>query len=180
MSAQTPSFRPFVQHAFGHPLGFCRIKVGNGPKTKKATNMAIFRLGVAYKRAIDKHDLPACLAFMTAGYSISFFIVSKRHDGLYTIVEIASLAFAFSLSGLHAFATRKNLDLLAAVNQCFWTNCAVEQTQNATFEEGNRTNSSQYQIICHSWPNPAKGSLANHHNIDPFSRTHIIFHHYAL
>ncbi|SAM06250.1 hypothetical protein [Absidia glauca] len=103
-----------VQHDFGCPLGFGETKTGNVSTTKQAVNLDISRLGITCKRAIERHDLPACLASMINGYSISFFIVSKRHDCLYTMTEIASLNFASSLSDLHTFATRKNLDLLAA------------------------------------------------------------------
>ncbi|KAL0092776.1 hypothetical protein J3Q64DRAFT_1830416 [Phycomyces blakesleeanus] len=84
------------------------------------------------KRAIEWHDLPACLAFMINEYSISFFIVSKRHDCLYTMTEIASLDFASSLSNLHTFATCKNLDLLAAVSHCFWSICTHDLPNTAT------------------------------------------------
>lgn len=115
-----------VQHDFGCPLGFGEAKPGNVSTTKQAVNLDIFRLGITCKRAIDRYDLPACLAFMINGYSVSFFIVSKRHDHLYTMIEIASLEFASSLSDLHTFATRKNLDLLSAVSHCFWSTCAAD------------------------------------------------------
>lgn len=115
-----------VQHDFGCPLGFGEAKIGNGSTTKQAVNLDIFRLGITCKRAIERHDLPACLGFMINGYSISFSIVSKRHDCLYTMTEIGSLDFASSLSDLHTFATRKNLDFLAAISNCFWSTCAQD------------------------------------------------------
>ncbi|KAI9487339.1 MAG: hypothetical protein EXX96DRAFT_472309 [Benjaminiella poitrasii] len=121
-----------VQYDFGCPLGFGEAKVGNISTTKQSVNLDIFRLGITCKRAIERHGLPACLAFMINGYEISFFIVSKRHDCLYTMMEIASLNFASSLSNLHTFATRKNLDLLAAVSNCFWSICAQDLPNAAT------------------------------------------------
>ncbi|KAI9361879.1 hypothetical protein BD770DRAFT_316832 [Pilaira anomala] len=90
-----------VQHDFGCPLGFGEAKAGNVSTTKQSVNLDIFRLGITCKRAIERHDLPACLAFMINGYGISFFVVSKRHDCLYTMMEIASLNFTSSLSNLH-------------------------------------------------------------------------------
>ncbi|CAO3703510.1 unnamed protein product [Rhizopus stolonifer] len=121
-----------VQYDFGCPLGFGEAKVGNISTTKQSVNLDIFRLGITCKRAIERHGLPACLAFMINGYEISFFIVSKRHDCLYTMMEIASLNFASSLSNLHTFATRKNLDLLAAVSNCFWSICAQDLPNAST------------------------------------------------
>ncbi|KAG2235749.1 hypothetical protein BDF21DRAFT_463864 [Thamnidium elegans] len=44
----------------------------------------------------------------------------------YTMTEIASLDFASSLFTLHTFASRKNLDLLAAVSNFFGSNCAQD------------------------------------------------------
>ncbi|KAI8638306.1 hypothetical protein BD408DRAFT_352119, partial [Parasitella parasitica] len=93
-----------VQHEFRYPLGFGEAKVGNVSTTKQSVNLDIFRLGITCKRAIERHDLPACLAFMINGYSISFFY-----------------CFASSLSNLHTFATRKKLDLLAAVSSYYWS-----------------------------------------------------------
>ncbi|CEP15453.1 hypothetical protein [Parasitella parasitica] len=78
-------------HDFGCPLGFGEAKAGNISTTKQSVNLDIFRLGITCKRAIERHDLPACLAFMINGYGVSFFIVSKRHDCLYTMTEIASV-----------------------------------------------------------------------------------------
>lgn len=79
-----------VQHEFGYPLGFGEAKIGDVSTTKQSVNLDIFRLGITCKRAIEWHDLPACLVFMINGYSI----VSKRHDCLYTMMEIASLNLA--------------------------------------------------------------------------------------
>lgn len=121
-----------VQHEFGCPLGFGEAKVGNVSTTKQSVNLDIFRLGITCKRAIERYDLPTCLAFMINGYSISFFIVSKRHDCLYIMMEIASMDFASSLCNLHTFATRKNLDLLAAVSYCFWSICTQDLSNAAT------------------------------------------------
>ncbi|CAO3632387.1 unnamed protein product [Mucor fragilis] len=118
-----------VWHGFGCPLGFGEAKVGNISTTKQSVNLDIFRLGITCKRTIERQDLPACLAFMINVYGISFFIVSKRHDCLYTMMEIASLNFA---SSLHTFATRKNLDLLSAVSNCFWSICAQDLLNAAT------------------------------------------------
>lgn len=121
-----------VQHGFGCPFGFGKTKVGNVSTTKQYVNLDIFRLGVTCKRVIERHNLPACLAFMIKGYSISFFIVSKRHNRLCTMMEIASLDFTSSLSNLHTFATRKNLGILAAVNNCFQSICAQDLPNSAT------------------------------------------------
>ncbi|KAL0082047.1 hypothetical protein F4703DRAFT_1739259 [Phycomyces blakesleeanus] len=121
-----------VQHEFECLFGFSEAKVGKISTTKQSVNLDIFRLGITCKRAIEWHDLPACLAFMINEYSISFFIVSKRHDCLYTMTEIASLDFASSLSNLHTFATCKNLDLLAAVSHCFWSICTHDLPNTAT------------------------------------------------
>jgi hypothetical protein len=120
------------------PSWIREAKVGNVSTTKQSVNLDIFRLGITCKRAIERHDLPACLAFTINEYYISF-IVSKRHDCLYTMMEIASLEFASSLSNLHTFATRKNLDLLAAVSYCFWSICAQDLPNAAivtTLQEG--------------------------------------------
>lgn len=118
-----------VQHEFGCPVGFGETKNGNA--SKQAVNLDVFRLGVASKRALDLHGLPACLAFMIKGYHISFFIVSKHKDTpFYTMMEIAALDFASSISDLHTFASRRNLDLLAGVSDCFWTTCTDDLTMN--------------------------------------------------
>ncbi|KAI9030994.1 hypothetical protein CLU79DRAFT_870085 [Phycomyces nitens] len=121
-----------VQHEFGCPLGFGEAKAGNASTTKQSVNLDIFRLGITCKRAIERHYIPACLAFMINRYSISFFIVSKRHNCLFTMTEIASLDFASSLSNLHTFATRKNLDFLAAAIYYFWSICAQDLLDSAT------------------------------------------------
>ncbi|KAI9480454.1 MAG: hypothetical protein EXX96DRAFT_480952 [Benjaminiella poitrasii] len=160
-----------VQYDFGCPLGFGEAKVGNISTTKQSVNLDIFRLGITCKRAIERHGLPACLAFMINGYEISFFIVSKRHDCLYTMMEIASLNFASSLSNLHTFATRKNLDLLAAVSNCFWSICAQDLPNAATIAtlQDNLNDPVPISNICHSWPNQAKETLVNRLDIDFYS-----------
>jgi hypothetical protein len=121
-----------VQHNFGCPLGFDETKPGNAFTTKQVVNLDIFRLGITCKRAIEQLDLQACLTFIINGHFISFFIVSKHHNGLFTMIEIASLEFASSLSNLHTFATRKNLNLLAVVSHCFWSTCAIDRPYAAT------------------------------------------------
>lgn len=121
-----------VQHDFGSPLGFGEVKVGSTSTTKKSVNLDVFRLAITCKRSIERNNQSQCLAFMINGYNISFFVVSKRHDTLYTMIEIASVNFASSLSNLHCFATRKNLDLLSAVSNCFWSVCAGDLTQYTT------------------------------------------------
>lgn len=118
-----------VQHEFGCPVGFGKTKNGNA--FKQAVNLDIFRLGVVSKRALNVHDLSACLAFMVKGHHISFFIVSNHEDTpFYTMTEIAALNFASSISDLHTFASRKNLDLLAGMSNCFWTTCTDDLTIN--------------------------------------------------
>lgn len=99
--------------------------------SKQAVNLGVYRLGIASKRAIDLYGLSTCLAFMINGYHISFFIISKRKDThLYTMMEIATLDFAPSISALHSFTSRKNLDLLAGVSHCFWATCTHDLTTN--------------------------------------------------
>ncbi|KAG1567567.1 hypothetical protein G6F50_008091 [Rhizopus delemar] len=118
-----------IQHEFGCPVGFGETKNGNA--SKQAVNLDVFRLGVASKRTLDLHDLSACLAFMVKGYHISFFIVSNHKDTpFYTMMEIAAVNFASSISDLHTFVSRKNLDLLAGVSNCFWTTCTDDLTMN--------------------------------------------------
>ncbi|ORX53677.1 hypothetical protein DM01DRAFT_1407811 [Hesseltinella vesiculosa] len=113
-----------LQHCHGHPLGFGEVKPGSRSTTKHAAIMDILRLAIICKRSIDKWHRPNFLAIMILGYRIAFFVVSKRHD-MYTMLEIASLNVAVSISDLHTFATRKNLDLLSAVSHCFWETCAT-------------------------------------------------------
>ncbi|KAI9268838.1 hypothetical protein BDA99DRAFT_426197, partial [Phascolomyces articulosus] len=86
-------------------LGFNETKVCNVSTTKQSVNLDIFQLGITCKCVIERHDLPACLDLMINVYSISFFIISKCHGCLYTMMEIISLDFAPSLSNLHIFAT---------------------------------------------------------------------------
>ncbi|KAI9496841.1 hypothetical protein BDB00DRAFT_869069 [Zychaea mexicana] len=123
---QTPSVQRSCSMTLGVLLDSVKPRLATYPPQKQAVNLDIFRLGITCKRAIERHDLLVCLAFIIKGYSISFFIVSKRHDCLYTMMEIASLDFASSLSNLHTFAIRKILDLLAAVSYCFWSTCVPD------------------------------------------------------
>ncbi|ORX60427.1 hypothetical protein DM01DRAFT_329387 [Hesseltinella vesiculosa] len=95
-----------LQHDFGYPLGFGEAKPGNRPTNQHSVNMDVFRLGITCRRSIDKWRRPNFLAFMINGYHISFFVISERHQDLYTMVEIASLDVAASISDLHRFATR--------------------------------------------------------------------------
>ncbi|KAL4209813.1 hypothetical protein AB4K20DRAFT_1969210 [Rhizopus microsporus] len=112
-----------VLHDLGHPVGFGEVKPDNSSTVKCAVNLDVFRLGIVSKRAIDKWGLRACLAFMINGFVISFFIITKRHDSFYTMIEIGSMTVASSLTTLHSFATMRNLNLLAAISNSFWVNC---------------------------------------------------------
>lgn len=49
------------------------------------------------------------------------------------MTKTASMDFASSLSTLHTFAIRKNLDLLSAVSSCFRSVCAQDLSNAATF-----------------------------------------------
>jgi hypothetical protein len=118
-----------VEHEFGCSVGFGETKNGNA--SKQSVNLDVFRLGVASKRTLVLHGLSACLAFMVKGYSISFFIVSNHKDTpFYTMMKIVAVNFASSISDLHTFVSRKNLDLLAGVSDCFWTTCTADLTIN--------------------------------------------------
>ncbi|ORE07518.1 hypothetical protein BCV72DRAFT_290231 [Rhizopus microsporus var. microsporus] len=119
-----------MQHDFGYPVGFGEVKPGNSSTTKHSLCMNILRLGIASKRAIDKWHLNGCLAFMIDGFYISFFLVRKQHEHLYTMAEIAAMTVASSLGDLHTFASLKNLDTLSKVSRYFWNHCNVTEHPN--------------------------------------------------
>ncbi|CEP16005.1 hypothetical protein [Parasitella parasitica] len=51
----------------------------------------LLRLGIFCKEAIDTHHWNACLAFQIHGFTIVFYLMRLRHDGIYAMYEIAIL-----------------------------------------------------------------------------------------
>jgi hypothetical protein len=64
------------------------------------------------------------------------FIITKRHDSFYTMIEIGSMTVASSLTTLHSFATMRNLNLLAAISNSFWVNCNVSPSSATINPDG--------------------------------------------
>jgi len=109
---------------------------------------------------------------MVKGYhNTSFFIVSNHTDTLfYTMMKIAALNFASFISDLHTFASRKKLDLLAGVSDCFWTTC----TDDLTIDGQKIHLMTLYlsETACHSWRNRVKEyMMAIHIDISFYSLT---------
>ncbi|KAF1806039.1 hypothetical protein V8B55DRAFT_1453278 [Mucor lusitanicus] len=114
-----------IQSKYGRPLGFGEVKPGNSSTSKHSLCMDTLRLATLSKDTIDHYSQDTCFAFQVNGYRISFFMVYRQHQGLYIMVEVATLVLPCSLDNLDALTTKKNLCTLARVSSSFWNNSTI-------------------------------------------------------
>lgn len=83
----------------------------------------LLRLGTFCKNTIDMNKLQAALGFQINGFSIIFYLMRLRHDGIYVMQEIGRVAFPASLQDLAGFLSLKNIRTLLRVSDVFWRLC---------------------------------------------------------
>ncbi len=79
-----------IQLSYGPSLGFGEAKVAQPNTNNNDLCHDLLRLGIFCKEAIDTHHWNACLAFQIHGFTIVFYLMRFRHDGIYTMYEIAN------------------------------------------------------------------------------------------
>ncbi|KAI8374116.1 uncharacterized protein BYT42DRAFT_499080, partial [Radiomyces spectabilis] len=84
--------------------------------------MDFVRLSVFNRNSIDVHLLECALAFQIQGFTITFYPEKLVAPGLYVMCN-----FLGALEDVPAFANMRNIRLLLAVSDAFWTNCAVSK-----------------------------------------------------
>lgn len=112
-----------TQLSYGPSLGFGEAKVAQPTTNNNDLCHDLLRLGIFCKEAIDTHHWNACLAFQIHGFTIVFYLMRLRHDGIYIMYEIAKVLFPRSLEELSSFISLKNLRSLAQVSESFWRLC---------------------------------------------------------
>ncbi|KAI8884175.1 hypothetical protein K501DRAFT_332847 [Backusella circina FSU 941] len=112
-----------TQLSYGPSLGFGEAKVAQPTANNNDLCHDLLRLGIFCKEAIDTHHWNACLTFQIHGFTIVFYLMRLRHDGIYTMYEIAKVLFPRSLEELSSFISLKNLRSLAQVSESFWRLC---------------------------------------------------------
>ncbi|KAG1043106.1 hypothetical protein G6F43_011744 [Rhizopus delemar] len=112
-----------IQLSYGPSLSFGEAKVAKPTTNNNDLCHDLLRLGIFCKEAIDTHHWNACLAFQIHGFAIVFYLMRLRHDGIYTMYEIAKVLLPRSLEELSSFISLKNLRSLAQVSESFWQLC---------------------------------------------------------
>ncbi|KAI9254089.1 hypothetical protein BY458DRAFT_521456 [Sporodiniella umbellata] len=108
---------------FGPSLGFGEVKLARPTTDNHALCLDLLRLGAFCKDTIDMNKLQAALAFQINGFSIIFYLMRLRHDGMYIMQEIGRVAFPASLQDLTVFLSLKNIRTLLMVSDVFWRLC---------------------------------------------------------
>ncbi|KAG2227437.1 hypothetical protein INT45_007462 [Circinella minor] len=114
-----------IQLSYEPRLGFGEAKVVQPTTNNNDLCHDLLRLGIFCKEAINTHHGNACLAFQIHGFTITFYLMRLRHDGVYTMYEIAKVLFPRSLEELSSFISLKNLRSLAQVSESFWRLCQI-------------------------------------------------------
>ncbi|KAI7852067.1 hypothetical protein BDC45DRAFT_537637 [Circinella umbellata] len=78
---------------FGQSLGFGEVKLARPTTDNHALCLDLLRLGAFCKDTVDMNKLQAALAFQINGFSIIFYLMRLRHDGMYIMQEIGRVAF---------------------------------------------------------------------------------------
>jgi hypothetical protein len=81
------------------------------------------------------------------GLSITFYLISLRHDKLYTMVEIAHLTFPRSLEELASFVSLKTLQALLFICETFWRLCIPASDPEVIKRKYYPTQRTLYQLI---------------------------------
>ncbi|KAI7847367.1 hypothetical protein BDC45DRAFT_318316 [Circinella umbellata] len=111
------------QLSFGSSLGFEEAKIAQPRTNNHDFCHDLLRLAMFCKEIIDKNYLTGCISFQIHGFTIIFYLMQLQHDGIYTMLEIARLAFPRSLAELSTFVSLKNLVSLMQVSDVFWRIC---------------------------------------------------------
>ncbi|KAI8878081.1 hypothetical protein K501DRAFT_259306 [Backusella circina FSU 941] len=134
------------QRDFGQSLGFGEVKLARPTTDNHALCLDLLRLGAFCKNTIDMNKLQAALAFQINGFSIIFYLMRLRHDGMYIMQEIGRVAFPASLQDLAAFLSLKNIRTLLMVSDVFWRLC--KPVNDDSWESMRRpTNSAIFSLI---------------------------------
>ncbi|KAG1139304.1 hypothetical protein G6F37_002740 [Rhizopus arrhizus] len=81
-------------------IGFAKVKPAAESDNNYSIAKNLTRLGRFSKNAIDHSNLEACLSMQSVGRTTIFYLTKLMSDGLYLMMELATLAMPSSLSNL--------------------------------------------------------------------------------
>ncbi|KAG2225306.1 hypothetical protein INT45_005550 [Circinella minor] len=100
------------QLSYDPSLDFSEAKVAHSTTSNNDLWHDLLRLGIFCMFSFSYH-----------GFTIVFYLMRLRHNGIYTMYEIAKVLFPRSLEELSSFISLKKFRSLAQISESFWRLC---------------------------------------------------------
>ncbi|KAG0162184.1 hypothetical protein DFQ28_001885 [Apophysomyces sp. BC1034] len=104
-------------------IGFAEVKPAAESDNNYSIAKDLIRLGRFFKNAIDHSNLDACLSMQSVDRTTTFYLTKLMSDGLYFMMELATLTMPSSLSNLTQYLIQ--LDNVVRVLTIFEQHCKV-------------------------------------------------------
>ncbi|KAI9006705.1 hypothetical protein CLU79DRAFT_879219, partial [Phycomyces nitens] len=104
-------------------IGFAEVKSVSESSNNYSIGKDLIRLGLFSKNAIDHSNLEACLSIQSVGCTTTFYLTKLMSDGVYFMMELATLTMPSSLANLTQYLIQ--LDDVVKVLTIFEQYCKV-------------------------------------------------------